>query len=71
LANYDFTIKYRPGKLAGKPDILARELGNSLWEGDMKHQLNYGQILLPEEAFEVPQVDKGSMAGPTPKTPHV
>jgi len=22
LANYDFTIKYQPGKLAGKPDIV-------------------------------------------------
>jgi len=25
LPNYDFVIKYRPGKLAGKPDILSRE----------------------------------------------
>jgi len=25
LANYNFVIKYRPGKLAGKPDILSRE----------------------------------------------
>jgi len=25
LANYDFVIKYRPGKLASKPDILSRE----------------------------------------------
>jgi len=24
-ANYDFTIRYWPGKLAGKPDILSRE----------------------------------------------
>jgi len=30
LANYDFMIKYRPGKLAGKPDILSRESGDSL-----------------------------------------
>ena len=38
LANYNFIIKYyRPGKLAGKPDILSRESGDSLWEGDMKH----------------------------------
>jgi len=29
LANYDFTFKYRPGKLAGKPDILSRESGDS------------------------------------------
>jgi len=55
LANYDFTIKYRPGKLAGKPDILSRESGDSPWEGDMKHRQNHGQILLPEEAFEVLQ----------------
>jgi len=37
----------------------------------MKHQQNHGRILLPEEAFEAHQVDKGSMAGPTPKTPHL
>ena len=52
LANYDFTIKYRPGKLAGKPDILARESGHSAWEGDMKHRQNHGRVLLPEGNFE-------------------
>jgi hypothetical protein len=29
LANYDFVITYRPGKLAGKPDILSRESADS------------------------------------------
>jgi len=57
LANYDFTIRYRPGKLAGKPDILSRESGDSPWEGDMKHQQNHGRILLPEDAFEVLQAN--------------
>jgi len=57
LANYDFIIKYRLGKLAGKPDILSRESGDSPWEGDMKHRQNYGRILLPEEAFEAPRID--------------
>jgi len=42
LANYDFVIKYRPGKLAGKPDILSRESGDSPWEGGMKHRQNHG-----------------------------
>jgi len=56
LANYDFIIKYRPEKLAGKPDILSRESGNSPWEGDMKHRQNHGQVLLPEENFETLQV---------------
>jgi hypothetical protein len=37
LANYDFKIMYRPGKLAGKPDILSRESGDSPWQGEMKH----------------------------------
>jgi hypothetical protein len=37
LANYNFTITYRPGKLVGKPDILSRESGDSPWEGEMKH----------------------------------
>jgi len=55
LANYDFTIKYRPGRLAGKPDILSRESEDSPWEGDMKHRQNHGRILLPEEAFEALQ----------------
>ena len=57
LANYDFIIKYRPGKLAGKPDILSRESGDSPWEGDMKHRQNHGRILLPEEAFEALQAN--------------
>jgi len=55
LANYDFTIKYRPGKLAGKPNILSRESGDSPWKGDMKHRQNQGRILLSKEAFETPQ----------------
>jgi len=55
LANYGFTIKYRPGKLAAKPDILSRESGDSPWEGDLKHRQNQGRILLPEEAFEALQ----------------
>jgi len=29
LANYDFMIKYRPQKLAGKPDIFSTESGDS------------------------------------------
>jgi len=28
LANYDFMIKYRPGKLAGKLEILSRKSGD-------------------------------------------
>jgi len=57
LANYDFTIRYRPGKLASKPDILSRESGDSPWEGHMKHRQNHGQILLPEDAFEALQAN--------------
>jgi len=57
LANYDFVIKYRQGKFAGKPDILSRESGDSPWEGDMKHRQNHGRILLPEEAFEALQAN--------------
>jgi len=57
LANYDFMIKYRPGKLAGKPDILSRESGDSPWEGDMKHRQNHVRILLPEKAFEALQAN--------------
>jgi len=57
LANYDFVIKYRPGKLVGKPDILSRESGDYPWEGDMKHRQNHGRILLPEEAFEALQTN--------------
>jgi len=57
LANYDFVIKYRPRKLAGKPDILSRESGDSPWEGNMKYRQNHGRILLPEEAFEALQAN--------------
>jgi hypothetical protein len=51
LANYDFKIMYRLGKLTGKPDSLLQELGDSPWEGEIKHQQNQGQILLPKEVF--------------------
>jgi len=57
LANYDFVIKYRPGKLAGKPDILSRESEDSPWEGDMKHRQNHSRILLSEEVFEALQAN--------------
>jgi len=57
LANYDFVIKYRPGKLAVKPDILSTESEDSPWEGDMKHRQNHGRILLPKEAFEALQAN--------------
>ena len=50
-------IKYQPGKLAGKPDILSKKSGDSPWEGDMKHQQNYSRILLLEEAFEALQAN--------------
>jgi hypothetical protein len=53
LANYNFKITYQPGKLAGKPNILSRESGDSPWEGEMKHGQNRCQILLPEEVFYV------------------
>jgi len=56
LANYDFIIKYRVGKLARKPEILSRESGDSPWEGDMKHRQNHGRVLLPEENFETLQM---------------
>ena len=52
LANYNFTIRYQPGKLAGKPDIISRESEDSPWEGDMKYRQNHGRILLPEDTFE-------------------
>jgi hypothetical protein len=51
LADYDFVITYRPGKLAGKPDILSRESGDSPWEGEMKHRQNKERVLLPPEVF--------------------
>jgi hypothetical protein len=53
LANYDFRITYRPGKLAGKPDILSRESGDSPWEAEIKHRQNKGRILLPKETFRI------------------
>jgi hypothetical protein len=57
LANYNFLITYRPGKLAGKPDILSRESGDSPWEGEMKHRQNKEQTLLPEENWQVNTTD--------------
>jgi hypothetical protein len=46
-------ITYRPGKLAGKPDILSRESGDSPWEGEAKHRQNRGRILLAEDVFRI------------------
>jgi len=57
FANNDFAIKYRPGKLAGTPDILSRQSGDAPWEGNMKHRQNHSRILLPEEAFEALQAN--------------
>jgi hypothetical protein len=51
LVNYDFAITYRPAKLAGKPDILSRESGDSPWEGEIKHRQNRGRILLLSRTF--------------------
>jgi hypothetical protein len=62
LANYDFVIKYRPGKLAGKPDILSRESGDSPWEGEMKHRQNKERILLPAASFETPDTLQATTA---------
>jgi hypothetical protein len=53
LANYNFHITYRPGKLAGKLDILSRELGDSPWEGEIKHRQNRGHILLLAQIFQI------------------
>jgi hypothetical protein len=53
LVNYHFIITYRPGKLAGKPDILSRESGHSPWEGEMKRRQNRGCILLLAEMFQI------------------
>jgi hypothetical protein len=58
LANYDFRITYRPGKLAGKPDILSCESGDLPWEGEIKHRQNKGRILLPEETFRINAVEE-------------
>jgi len=50
-------IKYRPGKLASKLDILSSKSGDSPWEGDMKHRQNHGRILLPKDASEALRID--------------
>jgi hypothetical protein len=39
--------------LAGKPDILSRESGDSPWEGEAKHRQNRGRIQLAEDAFRI------------------
>jgi hypothetical protein len=51
LANYNFRIIYRPGKLARKLDILSCKLRDSPWEGEVKHSQNKGRMLLPEQTF--------------------
>jgi hypothetical protein len=52
LANYDFTIHFRPGKLCGKPDILSRESGDSPWEGEAKHRQNKDRKILTDKNFD-------------------
>jgi hypothetical protein len=53
LANYNFIITYQPSKLAGKPDIVSRESGDSSWEAEMKYWQNRGQILLLAQMFQI------------------
>ena len=46
LQEYDFVIKYRPGKTNTKADLLSRRAGHDKGEQD-----NQGVILLKEELF--------------------
>lgn len=55
LAEFNFRIKYRPGKQSTKPDALTRRPGNlpeSETNSRTQHQM---QILLPPERFEKPR----------------
>lgn len=60
LANYDFKIYFRPGKLCGKPDILSRESGDSPWEGEARHRQNKSRKILTNENFDNQVVIKKS-----------
>ena len=46
LQEYEFVIKYRPGKANTKADILSQRAGHDQGEND-----NQGVILLKEELF--------------------
>jgi hypothetical protein len=43
--------------LAGKPDILSHESGDSPWEGEAKYRQNKDRILLPEQNFVINTTD--------------
>ena len=51
LSQFDFKIKYRPGKEEGKPDALTRGLGY-LPKQDNERNTQMEQILLPQHYFE-------------------
>jgi len=50
LSQFNFKIKYRPGKEGGKPDALTRREGDLPTAGDKRHTRNVG-ILLPNDRY--------------------
>ena len=55
LSRYDFTLEYRPGKLAVRPDALSRREQDMPKEGDEQLQFREKRLLDPE-------IFKGSIA---------
>lgn len=55
LSRYDFTLEYRPGKLAVRPDALSRREQDMPKEGDERLQFREKRLLNPE-------IFKGSIA---------
>ena len=48
LSRYDFTLEYRPGKLAVRPDALSRREQDMPKEGDERLQFRERRLLDPE-----------------------
>ena len=48
LSRYDFTLEYRPGKLAVRPDALSRREQDMPKEGDERLQFREKRLLDPE-----------------------
>ncbi|KAI0994988.1 hypothetical protein K3495_g13193, partial [Podosphaera aphanis] len=51
LSRFNFIIKYRPGKLGGKPDALARR-PEDLPDADDQRRLQQSQVILKKENLE-------------------
>ena len=58
LSQYNFKIKYQPGKKRGKPDALTRRVWDLLTAGDKRLTRNMGMILQKERYWDITDTEE-------------